>query len=105
MGNDLRNDRRSRGSGSGRNQSNNAKRLDKLKKDRPKFDLSRLDSDLMLAAIGRAALRGGALRIGLTRDGGALAVGVYGDGEYTTVYMNEFEDQTDFWETIMFYFE
>lgn len=104
MGNDLRNDRRQRGSSSGRNQSGNAKRLDKLKKDRPKFNIAGVDTDLMLAAIERATISGGALRIGLTRDGGALAIGVYGDGEYTTVYLNGDDDQKEFWQTIIEYY-
>ena len=42
-------------------------------------------------AIG-AALVGGALRIGLTRDGGALAIGVYMGDDYGTEYVRPDED-------------
>lgn len=38
-------------------------------------------------AIAAAAWRGGAIRFGYTRDGGAYAIGVYGDGEPYTEYL------------------
>jgi len=39
-----------------------------------------------------AALLGGALRIGFTRDGGALALGVYAGADYGTEYVKPDED-------------
>jgi len=36
--------------------------------------------------------RGGAIRVGLTRDGGALAIGVYMDNDYATEYIRPSED-------------
>jgi hypothetical protein len=42
-----------------------------------------------VAAVGRA---GGALRFGYTSDGGAYAIGVYGDGQPYTDYVRPNED-------------
>jgi len=39
-----------------------------------------LDGIEVLEWLARMSALGGALRLGLTRDGGAFAVGVYGDG-------------------------
>ena len=36
--------------------------------------------------------RGGAIRLGYTRDGGAYAIGIYGDGEPYTDYVRPGED-------------
>jgi hypothetical protein len=41
------------------------------------------------------ARRGGALRIGLTRDGGALSIGVYGIGEPYTLYVRPSDSVKD----------
>jgi len=46
---------------------------------------------LLRLALG-AALSGGAIRIGLTRDMGALAVGVYKGEEYGTEYVRPTEN-------------
>lgn len=46
---------------------------------------------LLGLAIG-TALAGGAARIGLTRDGGALAVGMYLGDDYATEYVKPDED-------------
>lgn len=53
----------------------------------PKFDVSSLDSVLLHKVIYAACRAGAALRFGLTRDGGAFAVGIYGDGEPYTEYL------------------
>lgn len=100
MANELRSSRRGSGSGSGKNSAPNAKRLDALKRSRGQFDLSGLDTSRLLTSLGIAVERGGALRIGLTRDRGALAVGVYVDGASETVYLNEGDDQAEFWDKI-----
>lgn len=48
---------------------------------------------LQLVALQRAAMsQGGAVRVGLTRDGGALAIGVYIDQDYGTEYIRPSED-------------
>lgn len=46
----------------------------------------------LIAAIGRF---GGAVRFGYSRDGGAYAVGIYGDGEPFTEYLSGTQDATD----------
>jgi hypothetical protein len=67
------------------------------------------DAATLQRAITIAASTGGALRFGYSRDGGAFAVGVYGDGdpytdfiggnepidEYLEDYVKLFEDLTD----------
>lgn len=52
-----------------------------------KFDINLLDDPNILATIKFAMLQGGAIRLGLTQDLGALAVGIYGVGEPTTKYV------------------
>lgn len=48
---------------------------------------------LYLAALTQAlAKQGGALRIGTTRDGGALALGLYAGQDYATEYVKPNED-------------
>lgn len=44
------------------------------------------DADGLREAIAIVAKTGGALRLGYSRDGGAYAVGVYGDGDPYTLY-------------------
>lgn len=43
---------------------------------------------------------GGAVRIGLTRDGGAWAFGLYGLGDPLTLYLNSNDDPFEFLEQI-----
>lgn len=44
-------------------------------------DWSQVDETLIRDAIVAASMAGGAIRFGLTSDGGAYAIGVYGDGD------------------------
>lgn len=46
---------------------------------------------VLVDTIQTVALAGGALRFGYTRDGGAFAIGVYGDGDPYTVYCSPSE--------------
>jgi len=46
----------------------------------------------VIRAICSAAKVGGALRFGYSRDGGAFAIGVYGDGEPYTDFVGSTED-------------
>lgn len=48
--------------------------------------------DYLLALIIGHALQGGAVRVGLTRDEGALAIGVYQGDKYGTEYVRPSED-------------
>lgn len=43
--------------------------------------------DVLRRAISSAASTGGALRFGYSRDGGAFAIGVYGDGDPYTDFV------------------
>ena len=48
--------------------------------------------DYLVALILGHALQGGAIRVGLTRDEGALAIGVYQGDNYGTEYVRPTED-------------
>ena len=50
-------------------------------------DYASADATLVLQAITLVAKHGGALRLGYTSDGGAYAIGVYGDGDPYTEYV------------------
>lgn len=47
----------------------------------PKADFATVDAETIRSAIEAAAVVGGALRFGYSRDGGAYAIGIYGDGD------------------------
>jgi hypothetical protein len=55
-------------------------------------DWASCDGALLARAVGAIARMGGALRLGYTRDGGAYAVGIYGDGEPFTEYVPPSDD-------------
>jgi len=60
-------------------------------------DWSTVDMAQVVETIGAVTKNGGALRFGLTVDGGAYAVGVYGDGpEPYTEYVRPNEDIESF---------
>lgn len=58
-------------------------------------DWAQCDGMLLAKFIATVAVDGGAVRFGYTRDGGAYAVGVYGDGEPYTLYISPNEDIND----------
>lgn len=51
-----------------------------------KADWETADAEQLRTTIAIVAKVGGALRLGYSRDGGAYAVGVYGDGDPYTLY-------------------
>ena len=55
-------------------------------------DWGSADGELLKRAIAAVALMGGALRLGYTRDGGAYAIGIYGDGDPFTEYVPPSDD-------------
>lgn len=55
-------------------------------------DWAGADASLLSRAICAAAITGGALRFGYSRDGGAYAVGIYGDGDPYTEFFKPDED-------------
>lgn len=56
------------------------------------FNLLTVDWISLMALAMTFAVQGGALRIGYTRDGGALALGCYIDDDYATEYIRPNED-------------
>jgi len=51
-----------------------------------------VDPEMLQYTITAVAQKGGALRLGYTRDGGAYAIGIYGDGDPYTEYVSPQED-------------
>jgi len=59
------------------------------------YQLSIRHHAALMGLIQAFAEKGGAVRIGLTRDGGALALGMYLEDDYTTEYVRPQEDIVD----------
>lgn len=55
-------------------------------------DYATIDAIALLQAISAVCARGCAIRLGYTRDGGAYAIGIVGDGEPYTEYVRPTED-------------
>lgn len=56
-------------------------------------DWGEVDADIIRGAIAAASMAYGALRFGYTSDGGAYALGIYGDGDKPyTEYIRPSED-------------
>lgn len=74
----------------------------KFKRDRREHrshepnDYASIDPELLRGVIRWIAKSGGAVRFGLTRDQGAFAIGIYGEGDPYTEYMHSTEDLTEF---------
>lgn len=58
------------------------------------YDITALEWLPVVALVEALVAYGGALRIGLTRDGGALALGVYLADDYATEYVRPAENLT-----------
>lgn len=65
-----------------------------------KADWKQADPQVIRAAIVLVSSHGGALRFGYTSDGGAFAIGVYGDGAPYTEYVKPQEGITEFLEEL-----
>ena len=63
--------------------------------DKPKYDARSIDWYAIIALTEAICNRQGALRIGFTRDGGALALGIYLGDDYATEYIRPDEDLRD----------
>lgn len=59
-------------------------------------DWESVDGTLLTKAVAAVARMGGALRLGYTRDGGAYAIGVYGDGDPFTEYVKPDDDMDSY---------
>lgn len=55
-------------------------------------DWQAVNGNTVIRAIAIASSCGGAIRFGYSRDGGAYAIGLYGDGEPYTVFCKPSED-------------
>ena len=55
-------------------------------------DWSGVDATKLAKAAAAICKHGGAIRLGYTRDGGAYAIGIYGDGEPFTEYVPPSDD-------------
>ena len=68
-------------------------------------DWASVDEKSLRNAIAQAASTGGALRFGYSRDGGAYAVGIYGDGAPYTEFLKPSDDIELFLEEVIELFE
>lgn len=59
-------------------------------------DWTSANPTLVVQAIAIVAFHGGALRFGYTRDGGAYAIGILGDGDPYTEYVKPSENLDDY---------
>ena len=66
-----------------------------------KADWSKANSELVHACICAVARKGGALRFGYSSDGGAYAIGVYGDGAPYTDYLKPGEDVDEYLQDML----
>lgn len=64
-------------------------------------DWATVDAELLRRAIAVVGHRGGALRLGYTRDGGSYAVGILGDGDPYTEYVRPSDDMAAYLEGII----
>ncbi len=55
-------------------------------------DWGRVDAGILRSLVAVVAQTGCAIRLGYTRDGGAYALGIYGDGEPYTIYISPRDD-------------
>lgn len=68
-------------------------------------DWAGVDAALLRDTIVSASLRGGALRLGYTSDGGAYSIGIYGDGDPYTEYVRPAEDIEQFLRDVIELFD
>lgn len=68
-------------------------------------DWSSVDANVLRDAISSASVRGGAIRFGYTSDGGAYAIGVYGDGQPYTEFIKPSEDIEQFLRDLKDFFD
>ena len=68
-------------------------------------DWESASAELLRKAIAAAAMAGGCLRLGYSRDGGAYSIGIYGDGEPYTEWVRPSEDVDETLEKIIELFQ
>lgn len=73
-----------------------SKRSRRDHKPRNVVDWNSVQSQLLAETVRLVSRSGGALRFGYTRDQGAFAIGVYGEGDPYTEYFHDAKDCADF---------
>lgn len=73
-------------------------------RQRPAFDIMALETKSFVLCIEQIVAKQGAIRIGLSRDGGALAIGIYGDGEPYTEYIEPNADIDEYFNGLAEHF-
>jgi len=87
-------------------QSRREAKRQRVVQQRQEVVVGSIDGPTLLWAIDAVLRDGGALRIGRTRDGGAWAFGVYGDGEKPyTEYVQASEDVNEYLKDLAGFFE
>jgi len=71
---------------------------------RSAVDILGINGDIFLKCLEVVCSHEGALRVGLSRDGGAYAIGIYGDGDPYTEYVGAGEDINEYLATLAEYF-
>ncbi len=76
--------------------SKNRSRKHRGNRSNGRVDWNSIGAELLRTACSCVAKSGGALRFGYTRDQGAFAIGVYGEGDPYTEYFHSPQDCTEF---------
>ena len=81
--------------------ASNASRRRKARGNSVRADWNSVDAGLLQQAIATVAEGGGAIRFGYTRDGGAYAIGILGDGDPYTEYLRPSDDVAAYFEGLI----
>src|SRR5215510_10109770 len=68
-------------------------------------DIQQIDGTVLLECLTAVVRIEGALRVGVSRDGGAFAFGIYGDGDPYTEYVGSDEDVNDYLRNLREYLD
>lgn len=64
-------------------------------------DWASVDAEKVIRAIAAVGAAGGAIRFGYTRDGGAYAIGIMGDGDPYTEYLRPSDDVGEYLDVLI----
>lgn len=76
------------------------RRAERQKTNTGRADINTATSGWLHAAICAVAGAGGAFRIGYTQDGGAIAIGIYMDGNVEKLYLTPKDSLDEFLEEV-----
>lgn len=88
------------GDQNGKNNTNVARRRDRVPGDGV-ADWAACDGTLLAKAIAAVAKTGAAIRLGYTRDGGAYAIGYYDGDDKHTEYVRPGEDMNEYLKEVI----